>query len=97
MVVNEAKDKGGFPVVQYLSEQRADMEARGTYGRTLLHLATYEGDVAVVQYLCELGADKEARGTYGRTLLQIAGRHGNLDVQHFQHKQELTWGQMIEN
>jgi ankyrin repeat protein len=58
----------------------AHIDARDTFGRTALHLASEAGDVAVVAHLIAAGADIEARDDEGETPLFGASTSGRSAV-----------------
>ena len=74
-----SSDKGNFPVVQYLIEKGANIEAKDNSQWTPLHIACWNGHLPVVQYLIEKGANIEANSKYG-TPLHIASYHGHTNV-----------------
>ena len=81
-----ASKEGHLLAVQYLAENRANLEATNNpNGYTPLHIASYEGHLHVVKVLIASGADFEATSTddKGWTSLHLATYKGHLPiVQH---------------
>ena len=48
---------GHMSVVEYLVNQKVDMNAKGKYDWTPLHYASYNGHLSVVEYLVNQKAD----------------------------------------
>ena len=88
-----AASEGHLPVVQYLIEHRAEVNARSyNYGSTALMLAAENGHFPVVQYLVEQGAEVNAKNDYGWTALIWAARYGHLSVVQYlvEHRAEVN-------
>ena len=51
-----ASNKGFLSVVEYLVNQKADVNAKNNDGQTALHLATEGGYINIVQYLTNNGS-----------------------------------------
>ena len=50
-----------IPIVQYLIEKGANIEAKGYQQKAPLHVACEKGHLPIVQYLIEKGANIEAK------------------------------------
>ena len=62
---------GRLPIVQYLIEKGADIEAKNQEKKTPLHYASWNGQTNVVKYLLSKGANKNAKNTSGTTPYDI--------------------------
>ena len=51
-----ASDKGFLSIVEYLLNQKADVNAKNNDGQTPLHFATEGGYIDIVQYLTNNGS-----------------------------------------
>jgi hypothetical protein len=71
---------GHEAVVRLLLEQKADVDAKDTSGRTALSRAAEMGHEAVVRLLLEQKADVDAKDTSGRTALSRAAEMGHEAV-----------------
>ena len=58
---------GHLPIVKYLIEKGANIEAKDEYQKTPLHMASNYGKTDVVKYLVSKGANKNAKDKYGNT------------------------------
>jgi ankyrin repeat protein len=76
-----AVQKNHFPMVNFLVERGANIEAKTNEGWTPLHLAAEKGHKDVVECLIMNGADKEAKiKGKNETPLYLAVQKGNLQV-----------------
>ena len=71
---------GYLPIVQYLIEKGANIEAKDENQWTPLHIACFKGFLPIVQYLIEKGANIEAKDRDQNTPLHIASSYGKTDV-----------------
>jgi len=72
---------GHITVIERLLQQKADVNAAGSDGRTALQAAAGGGHLAVVERLLQQKADVNAAAGYnGRTTLQAAAEGGHLAV-----------------
>lgn len=58
----------GQAIAEWLASHGNDLKARGTDGRTLLHVAAGANDLAFVRYLLAHGVDPALAGSYGTAL-----------------------------
>ena len=65
-----------FPIVQYLIEKGANIEAKDKNQHTPLYVASEEGYLPTVQYLIERGANVEAKTREGKNPLHIVSYLG---------------------
>jgi len=65
-----AAQQGHLSVVEYLVNQKADINAKGHYDWTPLHWAAEKGHLSVVEYLVNQKADINAKG-YGVEFLYL--------------------------
>ncbi len=63
---------GGVSVAQLLVQAGADVNAKGEFGMTPLHMACSWGHPDMVTFLYEHGADLSAKDDYGRTPVALA-------------------------
>ena len=56
-----ASINGHLPIVQYLVEKEANLEAKNGFDATPLRLASRFGHLTIVHYLVEIGANLEAK------------------------------------
>ena len=68
------------PVVQYLIEKGANIEAKDQRERTPLHEACQKGNLSIVQYLIEKGANIEAKENNQQTPLHYASYFGQIKM-----------------
>jgi len=79
--VASAAALGHITVIERLLQQKADVNAAGSDGRTALQAAAGGGHLAVVERLLQQKADVNAAAGYsGRTALQAAAEGGHLAV-----------------
>ncbi len=78
--VASAAALGHITVIERLLQQKADVNAAGSDGRTALQAAAEGGHLAVVERLLQQKADVNAAGYNGRTALQAAAEGGHLAV-----------------
>jgi len=52
---------GHLSVVEFLTNQKADLNSKTKYGETILHLAASNGHLSVVDYLLNHKADINAK------------------------------------
>ena len=64
--------RGTGTVERLLREGALSVDSRGPFGRTPIHVATYNGHEDIVRLLVENGADVDARDEAGSTLLHLA-------------------------
>src|SRR5207248_7059070 len=67
-----AAQVGHLDVVKFLAEQRAEVNAKCTFGSTPVHVAIYSSGIETVKVLVELGADVSVLDGYGRSALDWA-------------------------
>ena len=60
----------------------SDINARGKYGRTALHVAAKIGNVPIIKLLLEHGADIKIKNSHGFTALYVAAVANNIDAMH---------------
>ncbi|GHM57939.1 MAG: hypothetical protein sL5_00360 [Candidatus Mesenet longicola] len=74
-----AVSNGDSEAIDYLIEEKIfDINSENSYGYSLLHIASKEGNVEVIERLLHKGAAIDESEGCGRTPLQIAGINGNL-------------------
>ena len=56
------------------------MEAKGVYGKTCLHTASYNGHLDICRLLLDKGAQLEAKDRYGNTPLHRAADRGHVEI-----------------
>ena len=80
--LHQAWDKSDYSAVTLpeLTEKGADVDARDRGGRTLLHYASYDGEVEAVRTLIKAGADVNARDSYEDTPLLYAVNNGSSEA-----------------
>ncbi|OCL12661.1 ankyrin, partial [Glonium stellatum] len=66
--------------VRLLIERGANLNAKGRYGLTLLHIYAQRGNRIQVQLLLEYGANVNVRDNIGHTPLFLANYHGHEAV-----------------
>ena len=71
---------GRTEIVAMLLEKGADANAKSTYGRTALCIASMEGHTKIVAMLLEKGADVNAKSSGGWTALHLADEYGHGGV-----------------
>ena len=62
----------GMPIVQYLIDQGADVNAKDDTGNTPLHRAAANGNNEAVKFLVSRGADVNAKSSNSGTPLHLA-------------------------
>jgi len=72
--------EGHLSVVEYLVNQKADINAKNKYEDTPLHWAAQNGHLSVVEYLVNLKADINVKNTDRETPLELANRCGMSNV-----------------
>jgi len=72
--------RASIDVVKFLHECGADIDAVDGLSRTVLHLATKDGNNAVARYALESGCNAEALDVGGRNVLHYAAGVGNEEV-----------------
>jgi len=70
---------GHLSVVEYLVNQKADINAKDKDNWTLLHSAANNGHLSVVEYLVNQKADINAKDKNGKTPLGLASEINNYD------------------
>ena len=76
-----AAEIGDEATVKVLLKNGAYPDFKGSYGRTPLSMAAWEGHEAVVKLLLEIGkVDVDSKGTDGRTPLSRAAENGHEAV-----------------
>ena len=75
-----ACEKGHLPLVQYLLEKGANIEAKNKFEETPLHIACQYGQLPVVQYFIEKGVNIEEKDKDQQTPLHFACFNGSLPV-----------------
>jgi ankyrin repeat protein len=99
-----------FRVADLLHAHSSDIHARGRWGETVLHVASFSGLVDVVQWLLGHGADVNARDVDGFTPLHMYGTHrcpeicrmllehnADIDIRDTFGKVPLHWAVMAED
>jgi serine/threonine protein kinase len=76
----EASEKGDVEKVKKLLKEGANVNAKGKYGWTPLHMAAKNGHIEVVKLLIENGAYVNAKGNDGYTPLHDAAWNGHIEV-----------------
>ena len=71
---------GHRPVVDYLMEQGADINALSTNGSSVLMMAIYEGREELARMLIEKGAERSFRNDWGDGALEWAMRYNQLNI-----------------
>lgn len=71
---------GHRPVVDYLMEQGADINALSTNGSSGLMMAIYEGHEELARMLIEKGAERSFRNDWGDGALEWAMRYNQLGI-----------------
>jgi len=69
MSIHEAAELGNIEVVKYAIADGVDVNEANKTGRTLLELATIEGNKGIVELLINNGADVNAKSENGFTAL----------------------------
>ena len=75
--LHNAANNGHLSVVEYLVNQKADINAKDEYNSTPLHSAAQNGHLSVVEYLVNQKADINAQDRLGETPLGKA-RESNV-------------------
>jgi len=75
-----AAQKGHLSVVEYLVNQKADINAKDKNDWTPLHYAAQKGHLSVVEYLVNQKADINTKDEDNKTPLHYAARYGHLSV-----------------
>ena len=77
-----AVQKGNFPVIVYLLENKADINAKNKSGLTSLHMAAIKNDTNLGQFLLKKGADWSRKDSLadGLTPLHYAAQDGCLEM-----------------
>ncbi len=65
---------------EFLDVELNDVNQRGLFGNTVLHLAAWRGNLEEVEALLAAGADVNAEGETGDRPLHQAARNGHLAV-----------------
>lgn len=76
----DAVENKNAPVVRWLLEQKANVDAPQADGMTALHWAAYHDDLSTVKQLIAAGADAKATNRYGVTPLSLACTNGNTAI-----------------
>src|SRR5207253_11243319 len=71
---------GNLPIVKYLVQSGANLEAKSPGGLTPLHHAAYEGYLPIVEYLLKEGAHYTSRTKSGKTPKDLARQKGHVDI-----------------
>ena len=75
-----AASAGGQPMVEWLLEKGADVNAANKAGQTALILAASGGRTAIVRLLLDKGANPGAKTIGGQTALEMAAHEGRTEV-----------------
>ena len=70
-----------MPIVKYLAEKKANLDAAEMFGRTSLHFSCWTCGTEMVKYLIESGANIEAKDKEGLTPIHYTAKgyeYGNL-------------------
>jgi len=71
---------GHIDICRLLIDKGAQLEAKGSGGRTPLHWAAEQGHIEIVRLLCDRGADVEARSNTERRPLHQAAHQGHISI-----------------
>jgi ankyrin repeat protein len=71
---------GHIDICRLLIDKGAQLEAKGSGGRTPLHWAAEQGRVEIVRLLCDRGADVEAHTIKGSRPLHSAAYNGHISI-----------------
>ena len=77
--LHHAANNGHLSVVEYLVNQKADINAKNKYEETPLHYAAEKGHLRVVEYLVNQKADINAKNKQGKTPLGVASEIGKYE------------------
>ncbi|WP_188153322.1 ankyrin repeat domain-containing protein [Wolbachia endosymbiont of Pentalonia nigronervosa] len=75
----DAVESGCLGLVRYLVDKGIDINTRGSYGSTLLHLAALNGKLEIVRYLVERGANLSFSDDSGKIPLEVAHDKSIID------------------
>jgi len=75
-----AAENGHLSIVEYLVNQKADIDAKTSFNETPLHSAVRNGHLSVVEYLVNQKADINAKDEYDSIPLHLAAINGHLSV-----------------
>jgi hypothetical protein len=75
-----AAEYGHLDICCLLIDKGADIEAKGSNGRTPLHYAAFNGHLEIARLLCDRGADIEACSYVGWRPLHFAARKGHIYI-----------------
>ena len=75
----EAAESGDISEVKNLLAREADVNAKGRYGRTALHLAVYDGNLDIVKALVIAGANVNVTNKHGMIVLELAKNNDCYD------------------
>lgn len=76
----DASHLAKLEIVKYLVEKGANINAKGIYGQTALHLAVSSGEIEKVKYLIEKGANINAKDKYGQNVLHSTSTHSEVNI-----------------
>ena len=75
-----AADYGQLEVLEYLSAQGADINAKDKHGISVILAAIYEGHPKCVKFLLDKGCAKDGTGPDGRSYLEAAESEAIKDL-----------------
>jgi len=88
---------GHLSVVEYLVNQKADINSKDENDNTPLHFAARNGHLSVVEYLVNQKADINSKDENDNTPLHFAARNGHLSVVEFLVNQKADINSKDEN
>ncbi len=71
---------GSAPIVYYLCEKKADLNAQDVEGRTALIWAAFYGHIEITNFLLKSGADPNLKDVYGYNALGYADKFGREEI-----------------
>jgi len=70
-------------VVEYLTDNGADVNAKDNNGFAPLHWASFNGHLEVVKHLVAKGADLNAKNSFDKTAFDLASENNRNEVANY--------------